>query len=648
MDVRSDRGRLVAGATAALLVVAVAVVYASIRQAGFFYLDDALYIADNPAVRDGLTLDGLRQAFFARRGALWMPLTFTSHMIDVSLFGLSPTGPHLLNVALHAVNAVLVLLLLLRTTGALLPSAAVAALFALHPLRVESVAWIAERKDVLSATFALMALHAWVGYARAPSPRAYRRAAAAVVCALLTKPMMVTLPILLLFFDCWPLRRLGTLDVHGRPITPTSLVAEKGPLLLAACVTAAITVVGAGADGAFAMHAEHPLPERLAHAAVAYVWYAWKTVWPTDLAIFYPFAAAPVPHVVGAALVLVAVAALAAAAWRRAPWIAVGGAWFVLGLLPVIGLTQAGGQGMADRFTYLPSLGLLVAVVWTADALARSRPRRALLAGATIVASLALAVASVRQVALWRDSATLFEHTLAVTHDNWIVEQALGSVLVNADRPAEAYGHFEAALRLSPKSGMAAYGMGLALEKQGRPDDAVPHYREALELDPSNWRAHNNLGVWLVHHGDVAGALHHFGEAVRLNPSAADVNGNLRDALRLVGIESDGYVRGLLTWANAVSADDASTDGADYGAVVAHDLLASSPEALHRCVGEASDAGTAPFDVYVQVDATGALTALTAVPPTDVARCVRDELRAARVPAPPFAPFHAKVSMLRG
>ncbi|MGH7894623.1 MAG: tetratricopeptide repeat protein [Candidatus Binatia bacterium] len=640
--------RLLLAALAALLVAAVALVYAQVRHAGFFNFDDPAYIADNPFVRGGLTLEGLRQAFFGSRGALWMPLAFTSHMLDVQLFGLAPAGPHLVNVAIHAANAVLLLWLLVRATGAVAPSVAVAALFALHPMRVESVAWIAERKDVLSAFFGLLTLHAWVSYAREPSRRAYGLVVAGTVLALLSKPMLVTLPVLLLLFDWWPLGRLGTLDADGRRLTVVDLVVEKLPLVVLAAAAVTITLVAAQADGGLMALSGQPLPARFTHAVVSYGWYAWKTVWPADLAVFYPLPAWSGWEVAGATLGLAAAGGMCVATRARAPWIAAGVAWFLIGLLPVIGLLQAGRQGMADRFTYLPAIGLLVAVAWTLDAAVRARAGRAALAGATVLAVVVLAAASHRQVGYWRTSESLFERTLAVTGDNPVVEDALASVLANGGRAAEAYPHFAEALRIQPGDAVAAHGLGIALEGLGRYDEAAERYRDALRLEPSYWRAHNDLGVFLLKKGDVESALHHFSEAVRLNPTAATADSNLRLALERAGIadaNADAYVRGLLTWAAAVDADRQIPGGATYGASLSGDLLGSRPEVVRGCFGPQGDGATAPFTLYVEVGADGTLTAVTAVPPTRAARCLREELRAARAPAPPFAPFRAMVSM---
>jgi tetratricopeptide (TPR) repeat protein len=643
-----DRRRMRTVALAVVLAAIVAAVYWPVRDAGYFYLDDDFYVTDNPFVRDGLTLTGLRQAFFGSRGALWMPLAFTSHMLDVSMFGPSPAGPHVVNVLLHVLNAVLLLALLHRTTGALAPSFAVAALFAVHPMRVESVAWVAERKDVLSALFGLVTLHAWVAYTRAPSERTYRHVVGATILALLTKPMLVTLPLLLVCFDCWPLRRLGTIGPDGRRLTVKDLVVEKLPLLALAVAAAAITLVAAGAQGALVTLDGRPLSSRIAHAIVSYVWYAWKTAWPTRLAIFYPYPAWSGWQIAGALLVIGTTALVAAAMRRRAPWIASGLAWFVVGLAPVIGIFQAGGQGMADRFTYVPAIGLLVAVVWSLDAAVRTRGARAALAGAGVVFVAVLVVVAHRQASYWRTNEALFERTLAVTTDNWRVESALGNVLANAGRYDEALPHFATSFRIRPDDPGAHYGLGLALHGLGRVEDAVDHYREAIRIDPTFWRAHNNLGTYLIGHGDVDAALYHFSEAVRLNPNAEDATANLRSALALAGFpkeHSEGYLRGLVTWSHAIANDRDGPGGAAYGALLGSRLLAARSDLVQECVGPDGDGHHAPFSLYVQVDATGALTAVTAMPPTPAARCVRDELRTAHAPAPPFAPFHATVSI---
>jgi hypothetical protein len=632
----------------ALLLVAIAAAYAPVRHAGFFYFDDDFYVTDNPFVRQGVTLAGLGKVFFGSRGALWMPLAFTSHMIDVSLFGLEPAGPHVVNVLFHAATTLLLLALLVRTTGALAPSAAVAALFALHPMRVESVAWIAERKDVLSAFFGLVTMHAWAAWVRAPNRRRYRLVMLATALALLSKPMLVTLPVLLLCFDVWPLGRLGAPGPDGRRLGLRDLAIEKGPLALMAAAGVVVTLLAAHADAALVSLADRPLSTRLAHAVASYVWYAGKTVWPDDLAVLHPYPAWSTGRVVASVVAVGAAALLAVGTRRTAPWVTAGLVWFAVSLLPVLGLLQAGDQGMADRFTYVPSVGLLVAVVWTLHAAAHTRALRAALAGAVVVVAGAWGIASHRYAELWRRSETVLAHARAVTRDNWRVEQSLGSLLANAGRHAEAKARFDEALRIRPDSVTARFGLGLALEGLGRPGDSVEHYREAIRLHPEWWRPHHRLAAFLIGHGDLSGALHHFGEAVRLKPASGDVAADLRNALELGGFpkpNADGYVKGLRVWANAVASDHGSRRGAAYGARLPAELLGPRDDVVRACVAKGGDGARAPFSPYVQVDAGGALTAVTAMPPTAVARCVRDGLRAVHAPPPPFAPFHAKVAV---
>jgi len=647
-DHSAARRRTVGIAIGVGLVLAIAAIYAPARHAAFFYLDDDFYVTANPFVRDGLTIAGLRRMLFGSYGAVWMPISFASHMIDVSLFGLTPAGPHVVNVILHAMNALLLLALLRRTTGALVPSALATALFAFHPLRVESVAWIAERKDVLSLLFGLLTLHAWVSWTREPTARRYRTVVAGTIVAIMAKPMLVTLPALLLCFDWWPLRRVGTPGPDGRALTAGDLVREKMPLFLVSGAGVVVQLMAARLQGALVALDDRTIPTRLVHATCAYVWYAWKSIWPADLGVFYPFPAWTWIQVAGAAAIVATALIVAVRTHRTAPWIAAGLAWFAIALLPVIGFVQAGGQGMADRFSYLPSIGLVTAVVWTIHETVRARPARAALAGVGAVAAIALAVVAHRQVGYWRNSETMLERTLAVTSDNWRMEEALGNLLANDGRHAEAQAHFARALAIEPDSGGAAYGLGLALAGQGRVDDAAVRYRDAIRLDPAHWRAHNNLGVYLLRQNELATALYHFSEAVRLNPGARDANDNLRATLAATGFtkeHADGYVQALVTWSAAIASDQQTVGAAAYGARLTSALLASRASLLQTCAGKGLDDAAQPFSFYLQIDANGALTAVTVVPPVAAARCLRDELRTAHAPSPPFAPFHASVTV---
>ena len=500
---------------------------------------------------------------------------------------------------------------------------------------------------MLSVFFGLCTLHAWLRWVRVPDARRFHVVLGTTVLALLSKPMMVTLPVLLVLFDCWPLRRLGADGPDGRPLRLRDLVVEKAPLFALAIGAAGINLFTARAEGALMVLGSRSLPARVLHGIVSYAWYAWKTVWPSDLAVFYPIPDWSAWQIVAAILVVAASAAGAIATRRVAPWIAIGLVWFVVGLAPVIGIFQAGRQGMADRFTYVPSIGLLFAIVWTVDPLVRSPRGRAVVAGVATVVVAAFAVASHRQVGYWDPSEHIFARTLEVTHDNWLVEGALGSVLAMSE-PAVAYDHFAAAIRIKPDYALAEHGIGIALEAMGRAEESGAHYERALALDPSYWRAHNELGVYLMRHGEAERALHHFGEAVRLNPNAPNVVPNLRLALDQFGIggaQADGYVSGLITWSKAIADDGRSIRGAAYGKILPTELMTGRTGALEDCWNAAGVDTPPPLDLFVQVDASGALTAVTALPPTTVARCVRNELRTARASEPPFAPFHALIPL---
>jgi protein O-mannosyl-transferase len=595
-------------AAAVVIAVAIGAIYAPVRDAGFFALDDDVRVIASA------------------------PLAAASHRLDVSLFGLTPAGPHVVNVALHAMNAALLLALLLRTTGALVPSLVVTALFALHPLRVEAVAWIAARTDVLSALFALATLHAWVSWVRAPSRLSWLAVVAGSVLAMATSPMLAMLPLLLLCLDWWPLGRSGT--------TVRELVREKLPLALIAGGAVVATLVATGTRGAVA--ALDHLPGRLAHATPACVWYVWKSVWPTGLAVFYPTPAWSAWHIAGATALVAATAAAAVRVRHTAPWVTAGLVWFAIGLVPAILLVHGGGRAMADRFTYLPSIGLLVAVVWTAHVAVRGAAARRVLAGAAVVALVALAVAAHRQAGLWRTSEGMLVHTLAVTGDNARIEEALGSVLAHEGRHAEAHAHFARALALEPVSGGAAYGLGRTLEALGRTDEAVARYREAVRLDPQHWRAHDAVGSDRLRRGEFEAALHHFSEAVRGNPRARDTIERLRATLVAGGLSdahADGYVRTLVTWSAAIASDRTSVSGAAY----ADRLAIALRGPMRECEPRDGEPPRPPFRLYVQVDESGTLTAVAAIPPTADARCIRAGLRTTHAPRPPFAPFHASV-----
>jgi tetratricopeptide (TPR) repeat protein len=517
-------------AIALALAVATLAVYAPVVRHGFVDYDDAEYVFRNPRVRAGLSSEGIAWAFTSVEAANWHPLTWLSHMLDCELFGLRPAGHHATNLVLHTLNVVLLFLTLARLTGGLWPSAAVAALFALHPLNVESVAWVAERKNLLSTLFWILAVAAHGWYARRPGPARYMAIVTATALALMSKPMAVTLPFALLLLDFWPLGRMrrGTI---GR------LVVEKLPLLALAAVTSAITFEAHLTGGSVVAVEAIPPGARAANAIVSYAAYVGKIVWPARLGVFYPHreSSLPMAQVVatGAALVLVTAAALRAA--RRAPYLAVGWLWYLGTLLPVIGIVQVGTQAMADRYAYVPAIGLFVALSWGAAALAPRRPLSRALAVAAAAALVALAVRTSQQVRVWRNSLSLFASTIAAVPDSWVAHYNLGNALMTSGRTAEAEAQFRETVRLQPSFARGHNNLGDALDALGRHEQAIAPYREAIRVNPDLAEAHNNLGTSLAALGRLEEAEASLREALKRQPEFVEAWFNLGVTLRRLG-----------------------------------------------------------------------------------------------------------------
>ena len=474
----------------ALLVAVTLAAYAPLFGNAFVNYDDDLYITNNHHVRGGLEAESVTWAFTTFQGANWFPLTRLSWMLDAELFGLNATGFHLTNLLLHVANAVLVFLVLARMTGAIGASAFVAAIFAVHPLHVESVAWAAARKDVLSGLFALLALLAYERYVRSPRPRGwYAALTAALALGLMAKPTLVTLPFLLLLLDEWPLVRLR------RPEPPATwessrvrrAIAEKLPLLVLVAAASAVTWVAQHSGGTVQSLEIYPLAVRAQNALVATIAYIAKAFWPSGLAVFYPHPgrALPIAQVVGAAAALTAISAGVVYALRRRPYLAVGWLWFIGGLVPVIGLVQVGQAAMADRYTYLPLIGLAVMLAWGAHESAqhsRALARGVAALGAVVVVVLAWVTAD--QVRTWRSSVTLLEHALRVTERNHVAHTNLGLALAGADQLDAAAAHLLAALRFAPGAPMASGLLAELRVRQARLEDARRHYQAALRRRP--------------------------------------------------------------------------------------------------------------------------------------------------------------------
>ncbi len=485
-------------------------IYAQVIGHRFITFDDLSYIEENPMVNRGVTLAGLGWAFTTFHSENWHPLTWIAHMIDSQLFGTIAGGHLLVNALIHSANTLLVFWFLFRTTHARWSSALVAALFALHPLHVESVAWAAERKDTLSTFFGLLSLIAYVRYAEAPSIGRYAWTAITLVLGLLAKPMLVTWPFVMLLLDYWPLRRF---DITSRREVATKvwpLVREKLPLFALVAASAVVTTVAQSRGGAVRTFEEASLALRLSNALVSYAKYVLRAFWPNDLAVFYPFPGAAIPawQIIGAALLLIGITAFCVFRRKVQPYLIVGWLWFLGTLIPVIGLVQVGGQTMADRYFYIPSIGLFIAIVFgLADIAERLRVAPWLSAAIANVVILVLATLTNAQIHRWSDSFTLFKHALAVTPPNAAIESVLGFALHRSGQLDEAAAHFEKALQLTPDDHISLLYMGVCRFYQGRIPEAIQCAQAVIRLQPDTAKAHDLLGMSLAMQNQNEAAL---------------------------------------------------------------------------------------------------------------------------------------------
>ena len=498
------------------LLAAIFAAYAQAHRFDFIRYDDPVYVSENFHVISGLTWEGLKWAFTSVVDANWLPLTNLSHMLDCQLFGLDSGWHHLVNVLIHALAALLLFAALLRATRASWPSAFVAFLFALHPLHVESAAWISERKDVLSAFFWFLALYLYIRYAERPDLRRYLVMTAAFLLGLMAKPMLITFPFTLLLIDIWPLRRMQL---------PKTLW-EKLPLLALSIVSSVVTFFAQRAGGALRTF---PLPVRLENALISYAAYLGQMFWPKGLAVFYPYPQSPAAwQAVIAGLVLAGITALALLAWKARPYLAVGWLWYLGTLVPVIGLVQIGSQSRADRYTYIPMTGITIMLAWGAADAVRKWPRaKNAMVGAGAVGCLACAALTWHQAGYWRNSEDLFQHAIDVTQDNAVAELNLGSYLMSVPgRAMDAITHLKNALRIDPNNALAHGNLGILLENQpGRLDDAIAEFREAVRLDPQLAVSHDNLANALA--ASLIGlpeAVREYQTALRLDPNDAETH----------------------------------------------------------------------------------------------------------------------------
>jgi hypothetical protein len=545
---------------AAALLLTVLGVYAPVRHFGFVNFDDPVYVTDNLHVQSGLSVDGLRWAIHSMDGANWFPLTWISLMTDVELFDVRPGPMHLTNVVLHAISTLVLFGLLKRMTGESAPSAMVAFLFALHPQHVESVAWVSERKDVLSGLFWMLTLWSYVAYVSRPKPMRYLLTLLTYLLGLAAKPMLVSLPLVLLLLDIWPLQRVAfnAAGTRANLRLALPLVWEKVPFLALAAAISATTYVAQNQAGMVQSLDVVPLGKRLGNAMISGAVYVEKTVWPTRLATAYPLPARqPAWEVILAGLVLVSITVLVLLCYRKRPYLAIGWFWYLITVLPVIGIVQLGIQGRADRYTYIPGIGLFVMLCWGAVDIWRRWPNaQPVLTGICGVAAVACVSLTWIQIGYWGSSITLFQHAIEVTQESTVAYGLLGNAFRDEGLYEEAIANYRKVLALDPHEKGGLLNLGGVLSRVGRNDEAIAPLTELARLQPGSAVDQKYLGVALLNQGRASEALAHFAAAVRLKPDDAEAQGAMGAALLNLGRVDEAIVH--FSEASRIDPDDAA------------------------------------------------------------------------------------------
>ncbi|MGD1152248.1 MAG: tetratricopeptide repeat protein [Syntrophales bacterium] len=549
-------------------------VFLQVKDYDFVYFDDNEYITENRHVQTGLTSGNITWAFTTFHAGNWHPLTWISHMLDCQLFGLKPGLHHLVNLFFHMANTLLLFFILHRMTKGLWQSAFVAAVFAIHPLHVESVAWVTERKDVLSTFFWMLTMGAYVFYVERRELKRYLLALFFFALGLMAKSMLVTLPFVLLLLDYWPLRRLtiGKSSVNEHTQSEISLkrhrkkkerrrsaikaehinkpekqtrqqplmvqiILEKVPFFVLSLASSIVTYMAQQKGGAVGSLQSFPLTTRITNALVSYCGYIGKMIWPADLAVLYPHPGMlPTWEVIGSVFFLGITTFLIIRNVKRLPYLATGWLWYLGTLVPVIGLVQVGVQAMADRYTYVPLIGVSIMVSWgVPEFLKKWRHRNAALATVAVITLSIFSFVTWKQVGYWQNSTTLFKHTLEKTTNNPIMLNNMGNVLEGEGRLDEAISHYTEALRIDPNLSDSYNNMGLALTKRGSADEAIPNFLKAIRINPNHAAAHYNLGTVLASRGKLDEAIYHFRESIRIKPDHAKAYNNLGNALLYQG-----------------------------------------------------------------------------------------------------------------
>ncbi|MDH7601885.1 MAG: tetratricopeptide repeat protein [Armatimonadota bacterium] len=517
------------------LAAVVAIVYLPVLDADFVGYDDELYVTRNPYVQAGPTAESLLWAFTTFAAGNWHPLTWISHMLDCAAYGLDPRGHHLTNLILHCADTVLLFLAFAAMTGSILRSALVAALFGVHPLHVESVAWVSERKDVLSTLFWMLALLAYAFYVRSPNLRRYLGVVVAFVLGLLAKPMVVSLPAVLLILDFWPLKRFGSSIGSSRSGQLLRLIVEKLPMGVLSLASSIVTYVAQkGSPGSkMGCLPDLPFSIRFDNALVSYVVYLGKTVWPANLSVIYPHPQNSIPmwKIFACAAVFAAISGVVYFLRKRHPYLLAGWLWYVVTLVPVIGIVQVGEQAMADRYTYIPLIGIFFGVVWYAlrlvEQVGTRRLFKAALAAITAAVLVAYAGRTHAQTYCWQDSVSLFRHALEATRNNYVAHLNLAVALEARGDYESARRHYEEALRLQPNWVHALYNYAVFLSRMGDEASAMAVYRKVVRLQPDHALAHYNMGIIYDERGDLDAAIREYQKAVRSAPEFAPAYVNL-------------------------------------------------------------------------------------------------------------------------
>ncbi len=521
------------------LVFVTVALYWPVGTFEFDNYDTANYVYENSRVKAGLTAASLRWAFTTTHVSNWHPVTWLSHMLDVQLFGLNPGAHHWTNIVFHLANVLLLFGVVRLMTGSLWRSGAVALLFAVHPLHVQSVAWIAERKDLLSTFFGLLAIWRYIRYAQSPNAGSYGSVLLFFILSLMAKPMMVTLPFILLLLDYWPLERMrfearsGSNHLSQGLAFNAAVLLEKLPLLIVSAAACLVTVFAQKTGGAVGSLVAYPFYVRLANALISYIGYIGKMIWPVNLAVFYPHPGAPPEwKVIMAGMLLGGITWVAIRFAKSKPWFIVGWLWYLGTLVPVIGLVQVGAQAMADRYTYVPLIGLFIVLSWgIPHILSPFRYRKLGQTALAAFACITLMIISWGQVKTWQSGQTLFERALAVTENNYVAHNNLGHYQLQEGRLNDAIHHFNKAVEINPRFEVAYLNLGVALSRQGQTDQAIGWYTRALQLNPDYAMAYNNLGNALYRQRAYRKAIANYLQAIQKDPDYEDAYNGIGAAL---------------------------------------------------------------------------------------------------------------------